>query len=133
MPRDHSPAYRRYQARTWSWMAIYVAVLLAAIWLFDHHPPAGPLKYVLAVVPAAPLLGVIASLGLFLKEETDEFQRGLTVQQMLWGTGVTLTAVTVWGFLERLAGAPHYVVHWVVLVWFVAFSTSRVIVAGRYR
>jgi hypothetical protein len=35
-----------------------------------------------------PILGVLAVMGLYLKEEPDELERAIQVEAMLWGLGV---------------------------------------------
>ena len=103
-----TPAGRRYLRRFWPAMSAYMVLLFAAAWMFKHHPPApGPALYALAVLPALPLLVVIWAIGRFLVEETDEYLRARQVEAVLWATGLTLAATTVWGFLEVAGAAPH--------------------------
>ena len=131
--KDWTPAFRRYQTRVAVASGLYVVALVGAVWLFQHHPPAGAVAYAVAVAPALPLVGIVASMGLFLKEEEDEFQRAMMVQQMLWGTGVTLVVATVWGFLENFGLVRHFEAYWVAVVWFAAFGLARFVVRWRYR
>ena len=128
-----TPAFKRYQLRVISSSIVYAAALLVAVWLFKHHAPEGVLRYAVAVAPALPLVGVIASMGLFLKEEDDEFQRRLMIEQMLWGTGGALVLATVWGFLENFGLARHMEAYWGVVAWFALFGVARCIVRWRYR
>jgi len=131
--KNCSPAFRRYYARALVAMAVYLAVVLDADWAFAHHAIGGALRYVVAAAPAAPLIAVIASMGLFLREETDEFQRGKMVEQILWGTGATLAVASVWGFLETFGLARHFEAYWLVILWFAMFGGARGVVAWRYR
>jgi drug/metabolite transporter (DMT)-like permease len=128
-----TPAFRRYQYRVIASSLAYAALLLGAVWLFKHRPPQGVLSYLVAVAPAIPLVGVIASMGLFLREEDDEFKRAAMVEQILWGTAATLAIATVWGFLESFGLAPHMDAYWGACVWFAMFGLARGIVAWRYR
>ncbi|MDB5470745.1 MAG: hypothetical protein JWR84_2305 [Caulobacter sp.] len=109
MTRTHSlsPAARRYMKRFVPSMLLYVVVLIGSIYAIEHLKPQGPLLWALAVAPALPILMVIAVMGLFLVEETDELPRLVTAQSMLWGIGITLAAATVWGFLENADLVPH--------------------------
>ena len=125
--RDWTPAFRRYQYRVIAASLVYAAALLAVVWVFKHHPPQGALAYALAILPALPMVGVFAAMGLFLREETDEFQRFLVVRQILIGTGLSLSICTVWGFLESFVPVHHFEAYWVAVVWFAMFAVGRYI------
>ena len=104
-----SPAGRRYLMRFTPAMVAYVVVLFAVVWaLKPPHAPSGALLYVLAVLPALPVLAVIWAMGRFIVEETDEYLRARQIEAILWATGLTLAACTVWGFLESYAPVPHF-------------------------
>jgi hypothetical protein len=70
-----SAAKRRYQVRFWPIMIAYVGAVLGVTWLFNNQPPEGPIKFVLAVLPALPIVGILWAIGRYLIEETDEFVR----------------------------------------------------------
>jgi hypothetical protein len=103
-----SPALRRYHLRFWPLMGTYVAALAIVRVVLRRTSPDEPLLYLIAVAPAVPLIGVVLVLGRYLVEEQDEFRRNMLIQAMLWGLGFMLCVTTVWGFLEVLAGAPHF-------------------------
>ncbi|HEX7761410.1 MAG TPA: hypothetical protein VF459_18030 [Caulobacteraceae bacterium] len=128
-----SPALKRYQARFWPTMIVYALVLWGAIHLLQTGHPAGLTKYALAVAPAVPTLAVIAILGRYLVEETDEFRRMLTVQSMLWGLAFILAVTTVWGFLEGMADAPHIPMFYVFPAFCAGMGLSQPFLAWRYR
>lgn len=102
-----SPAMSRYLRRFMPTMALYIVVLLSCVFAIDIWAPTGPLLWALAVAPALPMIGIIVVMGLYLVEETDEFQRTVLVQALLWGIGITLAAASVWGFLENERLVPH--------------------------
>lgn len=104
----NNPAARRYTRRFFASMAFYVVALVFAVWYFKHFHPAGVMAYTLAVLPAIPLIAVIAIVGLYLAEEQDEFQRTVLIQSMLWSIGATLATTTVWGFLESFLDVLHF-------------------------
>lgn len=131
--KARSQAWVRYQRRFWPVILTYAVVLVAVIRVFHTHPPSGPIKYVLAVAPALPLVGVILVLGLYLLEEADEFRRLQVVLSMLAGLGITLAATTAWGFLEVLAGARHVPMYWVFPIFCASMGISQPIIAWRYR
>ena len=118
-----SPAQRRYNRRIVVTMAGYAVVLLAAIWWFKHTPGApAPVRFVVALLPALPLCGVFAVLGRYLVEERDEYLRMLMIRQSLIATALTLSAATVWGFLEAFQLVPHLVAYWAATIWFLALG-----------
>jgi hypothetical protein len=127
------PATRRYQMRFCLLMVAYIVLILGVTWMIRYAPPPGIWRYVAAVSPAVPLVGVIVTLGLYLAEETDEFRRMQLAQAMLWGLGATLTVTTVWGFLEDLAGAPHLALTWIFPIFCVCMGVARLLIRRRYR
>jgi hypothetical protein len=93
-------AQRRFAWRFMLLMLGYIVLLFASGLAIDAFHATSALLVVLAVLPAAPLVGAIAVMGIYLAEETDEFLRHRSVVAMLWGLGVLLAAATVWGFLQ---------------------------------
>jgi hypothetical protein len=128
-----SAAGRRYLKRFAATMGMYVLTLLAASWMFKHHSPAGALAYLLALLPGMAIVGVIISVGLYIAEETDEFQRTILIQSMIWAIGATLSITTVWGFLEMfLKVQPLQIFIIFPLFWaFVGLATP--LLKRRYR
>jgi uncharacterized YccA/Bax inhibitor family protein len=103
----NNPAARRYYRRLIVTLLLYAVTLAVSIGVFIHFRPTGPLAYALAILPAIPVIGILAVFGLYLAEEKDEFQRFIGVQAMLWGIGGQLAVTTVWGFLESFVHVPH--------------------------
>ncbi|HWU81305.1 MAG TPA: hypothetical protein VN158_14720 [Caulobacter sp.] len=128
-----TPAGRRYLARFFPAMFSYVVVLLASLWFIETYHPKGPLLWVLGVAPAIPVIAVIAVMGLYMMEETDEFLRTVLVQSMLWGIGVTLALCTAWGFLENVGVIPHFPLYLVFAVFCGAFGLAQPFVRRRYQ
>ena len=119
-------ASQRYLWRFAPAMIVYVVLLFAVTaWLKAPHAPAGPLLYAGAAAPALPLVVVIWSMGRYLVEETDEYQRARRIQSILWGTGATLAIATVWGFLESFAGFPHLPAYYVFIVFCAALGVAQ--------
>jgi hypothetical protein len=113
-------AGRRYVRRYVAAMIAYGLILVLTPRLLRWAAPPPPLRYLLAVLPAAPVLAVVWALGRFLVEETDEVVRAMMIQQLLWAAAIAMSAATLWGFLETLAGAPHLPGYWVFPVFCVA-------------
>lgn len=126
-------AARRYTRRFIPAMLSYAIGLVLAIETVQHlHLPA-PLLYLVALLPALPILATIFIVGLYLTEEQDEFQRNVFIQSILCGLGITLAVTTTWGFLELLAGIPHFQTYLVYpLFWFFA-AVSTPFLKARYR
>ena len=74
-----SAAERIYLVRVMIAMSIYVGAIAAVSWSFHHRHPQGAVVYLLAMLPALPIFAVIASLGIYLAEEKDEFVRTVLV------------------------------------------------------
>jgi hypothetical protein len=112
-----SPANRAYLRRFFPLMILYAVLLFGAIWLNKALTPSGPLAVVLAILPALPLIGVVWAIGRLIVEETDEYQRSLTVRQVVVATGFMLAATSVWGFLETFGQVPHLPMYWAFILW----------------
>lgn len=133
MGNSLTPAGRRYLARFFPAMIGYVAILFGSLWFIIHHKPAGPILWLMGVAPAIPVIGVIAAMGLYIAEETDEFLRMVLVQSMLWGIGVTLGFSTAWGFLENVGVIPHFPLYLIFPVFCGAFGLAQPFVRRRYQ
>lgn len=128
-----TPALMRRDRRTLISALIYVVALLAVVWVEKIHPVRGLLADALALLPAAPVIGMVAATGLYFREETDEFERAVRVENALWATGGTLAIATVWGFAELLASAPH-VAGWIWFpLWALFGQVADVFTRRRYR
>lgn len=112
------PAQRAYLRRMAVLMTLYVATLFGATWLFRHDELAGPLAYLLGILPAIPVVGVFWAIGRLLVEESDEFLRMLLVRQIVVATGFALSICTIWGFLESFDLVPHVDAYWAAILWF---------------
>ena len=128
-----NPAQRRYVRRFLPMMALYAVVLFAVTGYFRAHHPAGAWLALLSVLPALPLLGGIAVIGLYLVEERDEFIRQRLVMAMIGGIGVLLAITTVWGFLEMNAVVPHFPTFLAFPLFCAAFGLIQCVVAVRDR
>ncbi len=128
-----NPAQKRYLARFIPTMAVYVAAIFTVSWVFNRYEPGGPLAWGLALLPALPLLAIIAIMGLYLREEGDEFVRNILVESMLWGVGLTLSIMTVWGFLEIYAEAPRLPSFWAFPIFCFGMGLAQPFIKRRYR
>ncbi len=106
MARYKSPAMRRYVIRIAALMGFYLVALMSAVYLFKHELVSGVAAYLLAIVPALPIIGVFWAVMRLLVEEPDEFIRMLMVRQALIATGFCLTIMTIWEFLQNFDLVP---------------------------
>lgn len=126
-------AGRRYISRLAPTMLVYLLFVFITQWTFHHLHPTGLIAYVLAILPALPLVGSLAVVGLYIAEESDEFERSILVQSMLWGLGVALAIGTVWGSLEDFANAPHLSAFYVFLFFWIVMGISQPFIRRRYQ
>ena len=119
-------AWKRYNART-IWVSLaYAVFLIGAVFGFKHHLFAGPVRYVVAVLPALPLIGLFVAMGRYLVEEQDEYVRMLMVRQTLWASGFALSAATIWGFLQNFDLIGPVDGYWIVVVWYFGLGIGSV-------
>jgi hypothetical protein len=91
---------------------------MSAVYGFKHQLVPEALKYVVAVLPALPIVGIFVAIGRYLVEEQDEYVRMLMVRQTLWASAFMLTLATVWGFLETFDLVGHVDGYWAAVSWF---------------
>lgn len=113
-----SAANRRYNVRVIWLSALYGVFLIAAAYGFKNHLLSGPLAYGAAVLPALPIIGIFAAIGVYLAEEQDEYVRMLMVRQTLWASAFALSIATIWGFLESFDLVGHVESYYVAVLWF---------------
>src|SRR6476620_1339177 len=116
MPR--SPAWARYNWRVVGLSLLYATFLIAAVYGFKHQLVPTALKYPVAILPALPIVGIFGAMGRYLVEEQDEYVRMLTVRQMLWAMGFTLSCATIWGFLDNFGLVGRADGYWIVILWY---------------
>ena len=134
MSRKMAPARRRYMVRLVSFMALYLALLVPIAWSHARgYWPDGPVRYLLAVLPAIPVVGVIWTMLRYVVEEEDEYQRHLHVQASLIATGVTLSVCTAWAFLARYAEVPVQNGMYVFVIFCAALFVGMGLISWRQR
>lgn len=121
-----SSAWKRYNWRIIWLTLLYGAFLLPAVYGFKHHLINGVVAWIVAVLPAIPIIGIFGAMGRYLVEEQDEYVRMLMVRQMLWAMGFTLSVATVWGFLDNFGMVGHVDGYWIVIVWYFGQSIGAI-------
>src|SRR5690348_6195610 len=119
-------AWKRYNWRV-IWLSLaYAVFLIAAVYGFKHELIPGAIKYLVAVLPAIPVIGIFAAMGRYLVEEQDEYVRMLMVRQSLWASAFALSAATVWGFLQSFDLLGPIDGYWIVVVWYFGLGIGGV-------
>jgi drug/metabolite transporter (DMT)-like permease len=113
-----SPAQRRYNYRVIGLSLAYAAALIGVSFVFRASQPSGPLAWLLALLPALPLVGIFVAMGRYLVEEGDEYLRMLVTRQSLVATGFMLIVTTCWGFLQSFDQLPRVDFYWAAILWF---------------
>ncbi|MBA2934109.1 hypothetical protein HZF05_08345 [Sphingomonas sp. CGMCC 1.13654] len=122
-----SPAQKRYNKRVIGLSLIYAGLLIGAVWLFKHHAVSGPLAWIVAILPALPIIGIFAAIGGYIVEESDEYLRMLLIRQTLYGSGFSLSIATGWGFLESFGMVHHVETYWVSILWFAGLGIGQLV------
>jgi xanthosine utilization system XapX-like protein len=89
--------------------------------------------YLLALLPALPVVASFGVVGLYIAEQSDEFERSITIQSLLWGLGGALSINTIWGFLEDSANVPHITPIYTYLFFWIFMGISQPFIRMRYR
>lgn len=127
------PVMQRYRRRLAVAMIAYLIALVGSLTLLRQGGLAGPALWLVAAAPALPILGVLAVIGLYLKEEPDEFERAVHVESMLWGLGAVLAVSTVWGFLANAEVVPTPPLFLIFPLFCAAWGLSQPFIRRRYQ
>jgi 4-amino-4-deoxy-L-arabinose transferase-like glycosyltransferase len=128
-----SSARHRFAVRCYTSGALVVFFSIADAVSFRLLHLHGIVAYLVAVLPALPILWALLGVAQYLSEEKDEFQRGLHVQYLLWGTGGTLAVATVWGYLEDFTRVPHLDLIYIYPIFWLFVAVAMPVVNRRYR
>jgi hypothetical protein len=120
-------AERRYQQRTIAASLAYALTLLGEEASIRHLILTDAVKFALALLPALSIIAVFLALGAYLIEEEDEYLRARTIKQILWGTGLALSALTFWGFPEDAGLLPHLPGYFAAVFWFAGFGIAHLL------
>ena len=130
MPRFNA-AQRRYNKRVLGLSLLYAALLIGSIMIFKRVQPSGPIAWLLAILPALPIVGIVAAMGRYLVEESDEYLRAMEVRKSLIATAFMLTVTTCWGFLQSFDLLPHADFYWAAVIWFGGLGVGSCVQAIR--
>jgi hypothetical protein len=122
-----TPAWKRYNWRVIRLSLAYAVFLLGAVYGFKHHLLSGVVAYIVAALPALPIIGIFFAMGRYLVEEQDEYVRMLMIRQALWASGFALSAATIWGFLESFDVVGHIDAYYIAVIWFGGLGVGSLI------
>src|SRR5215469_3588980 len=114
-------AARRYVQRMGAVGLVYLATVWVITRYVHQHHPTGAKLFVLAAVPAFDVIAMIAVVGIYLRDEVDEFKRHQLVVSILWAVGFTLALLAFVDFLQSyqyLAAPPPFMefcVFWIAM------------------
>lgn len=128
-----SPALDAYNRRAMVWALGYVAALGLALTARNMWHPAGPMLWLLALLPSLAIGYYVWSMGRYLVEETDEFLRMRQIQAGMFATGLLLTVASTWGFLETFGIAPHAEGWWSVAIFAIGQGLAGLYLNARDR
>lgn len=126
-----SPVARRYNRRMLAASFAYVAGLIIALTLFKEHEVTKPVAAALSLLPTLPVLAMIAAMGRYVIEESDEYLRARTVNAALIATGLLLGIATFWGFLTTFGVAPNVPTWAAVPAWCVGLGVGQLVAKVR--
>ena len=128
-----SPAVRRYNRRMFLAAGSYMVTLVFTILIIKHLHPSHAIAIVLGIIPAIPIAAIVAIVGFYLKEESDEFQRELLIQALLWASACTLVTTSTWGLLEMYANVSPLPSFYVFVLYWFFFGIATIPLRLRYR
>jgi hypothetical protein len=107
-------------------------VFLPAV-LFTHPQRNTMSAYALAIFLSLSMVGTMIALAVMAARQTDEFQRKLLTQAMIWGIGGTLSINTVSGLMEFFTDLPQLPLLASFPIFLVIFLTAKTVLFRRYR
>jgi hypothetical protein len=124
-------AARRYVQSMRAWALVYLGTVWVMTRYVHQHHPTGAKLFMLAAVPAFEVVGMIAVVGIYLRDEVDEFKRHQLVVSILWAVGFTLALMAFMDFLQSyqaIAAPPpfmEFIVFWLSLALVQAILSFR--------
>jgi hypothetical protein len=126
-------AKKAYQRSVMQFMACYIVVLFSSSWFVKHDGAEHFYLYFWSVIPAIPVIGVIWRMGVYLREEKDEYQRWMTMQSILFGTGAVMAAIVVNDFIRAFAKSPGLPPFWLFLIFCAGMGLTQAFLKFRIR
>ena len=120
-------AQRRYVWRVGVAMtAFLVTLFLADYWVEDRGLTGVPAA-MLALLPGLCAASVFWAIGRFFLDQDDEFQRMLLVRQLLIASGISMSALTIWGYLADFGIAAPPSGFYPLSIFFVGLGIGAIV------
>ena len=104
--KTNTRAYKTYQRDSMAFGILYALLVFLSAWCVKHHLPDGTFwLYFWSLMPTLPLVAIVARMAKYLIDETDEYQRLMTMQSLLIGTAALVITLLVNDFLRAFAKA----------------------------
>lgn len=129
----HTEAAKRYVRRFSVVTTLYIALVAGNAALDRLIHPAPLTAGLMAVLTALPIAGMLMVLGLYLREETDEFVRDRIVTSMLIATGVLLSVASVIGMLQFAGLVGTVKVFMAFPLWCAVWGVAQMLLNWRDR
>ena len=123
----NTPAMNAYNRRILFWSFAYVALMFGSIWLYQNFKPGGVVLFLIALLPAIPVLWTIQAITRYLGEEEDEYIRFRHIQAGIFATGITLAIASVCGFLQIFGLLPYIPLYMAMPVWAMGLGMGQLI------
>ena len=132
--RTNTKAYKTYQRDSMAFGIVYALLVFLSAWCVKHHVPDGRFwLYFWSLVPAVPLMGIVGRLAKYLNDETDEYQRLMTMQSLLIGTAALVITLLVNDFLRAFAKASPLAPFVAFVIFSAAMGLTKVVQRFRNR
>ena len=126
-------ARKRYSRRVATSMSAYILTIGCAALIVRHGHPQGWHLYFWSLLPAIPVIWFIVQMGRYLHEETDEYQRVVTVRALPVGTGALLGTIVVSDFLRSFTPVGPLPPFFTFVLFFGTFGIAQAAQAMRDR
>ncbi|HXS12348.1 MAG TPA: hypothetical protein VN734_06580 [Acidobacteriaceae bacterium] len=129
-------AVRRYVQRMRAWAFVYLGTVWVMTRYVHQHHLTGAKLFMLAAIPAVEVVGMIAIVGIYLRDEVDEFKRHQLIVSILWAIGFTLALMAFMDFLQSYQAitAPppfmEFIVFWLSMALMQSIQKFRNRVRG---
>ncbi|MHA3841276.1 hypothetical protein ACX0GZ_08655 [Sphingomonas aestuarii] len=128
---NRTPAAQRYLRRFTVVTAAYILLIAANVGVSRAFDPSQTVLGLMAIVAALPIVGMLIVLGIYLREESDEFVRDRIVLSMLIGLGVLLSLSSILGMLQFEGLVGELPVFLAFPIWCGAWGIAQSLLALR--
>ena len=126
-------AAKRYQRRFTIASVLYGVMIAANVVISRALSPSQLVLGLMALITALPIVAMLAVMGLYLREETDEFIRHRLVTSMLAAIGILLSATSILGFLQFEKIVGEVPVFLAFPIWCLLFGAVQGVLCARDR